>query len=427
MAQFNRRQFGALAAAGAASLAVRPAAAQSGQMSFMSFTYAEEPNKPFVITLLDNFKTASGVSVEPVATAWGDTQRNVMLRQRSKTLPDSVQLQDRWLPSMAALPEIVDLDTLLSRPTIEAALAPAALGLGRVGNKQLAIPLISGSVGMVANSEVLAKAGITKMPETLTDFRAALVAVRDKVPNSVPFAMATKNPASIPLDVLLIYWAHGARMIDEGGEVHVASAEGKAAMDFIAGLMKDRLVAPELDRPDSRRLFAQGNSAFYIDAPAARSFARNFSGRGPAADAFVVPIKMPTLKAGDVPRSVEWGHTVALFNSAATRDRNGPGAKWISHLLSDAVQTTLPLQLGGLPVTKSGRAATVVQNDAFLKAWGEATVATGKHEIGIWDNSPELSTILSEETQAALLGQKTASAAADSMQSRMKASMAKRG
>jgi multiple sugar transport system substrate-binding protein len=91
------------------------------------------------------------------------------------------------------------------------------------------------------------------------------------------------------------------------------------------------------------------------------------------------------------------------------------------------VQTTFPLQVGGLPVTKSGRAAPVVQNDPFLKAWAEATVATGKHEIGIWDNSPELSTILSEETQAALLGQKTANAAADSMQNRMKASMAKRG
>jgi multiple sugar transport system substrate-binding protein len=427
MLDLNRRQFGALAAAGVASAAVRPARAQANQMNFMSFTFAEEPNKPFVVSLIDTFKSSSGVSVEPIATAWGDTQRNVMLRQRSRTLPDSVQLQDRWLPSMASLPEIVDLDALIGRPAIEAALAPTALGLGRVGGKQIGIPLISGSVGMVVNSEVLAKAGVAKIPETLAEFRAALIAVRDRVPNSVPFAMATKNPNSIPLDVLLIYWAFGARMIDEAGEVHVASAEGKAAMDFIAGLMKDRLVAPEIDRPDSRRLFAQGNAAFYFDPPVARTFARSFSGRGPAADAFVVPMKTPVLKAGDVPRSVEWGHIVTLFNSPANRDRNGPGAKWISHILSDAVQTTFPLQVGGLPVTKSGRAAPVVQNDPFLKAWAEATVATGKHEIGIWDNSPELSTILSEETQAALLGQKTANAAADSMQNRMKASMAKRG
>lgn len=427
MTQINRRQFGALTAGSLATLAAGPSFAQTGQMSFMSFSYAEEPNKPHVEKLIDGFKGASGVSVNPIGSAWGDMQRNIMLRQRSKTLPDSAQLQDRWLPSMAALPEIVDLDALVGRPAIEAALAPGALGLGRVGGKQVAIPLISGSVGMVANAEVLAKAGITKMPETVAEFRAALVTVRDKVPNSVPFAMATKNPASIPLDVLLIFWAFGGRMIDEKGEVLVNSPEGRAALDFIAGMMKDKLVAPELDRPDSRRLFAQGNVAFYIDAPAARGFARSFSGRGEAADAFTIPVKMPVMKAGDAPKSVEWGHIVALFAGSASRDKDGPGAKWIRHLLSDEVQTTLPLTLGGLPVTKSGRAAPVVQNDRFLKAWGEATVATGKHEIGIWDNSPELSSILSEETQAALLGQKSAAAAADSMTSRMKASMAKRG
>jgi multiple sugar transport system substrate-binding protein len=50
-----------------------------------------------------------------------------------------------------------------------------------------------------------------------------------------------------------------------------------------------------------------------------------------------------------------------------------------------------------------------------------------RHEIGIWPNAPELSTVLGEEIQAALLGQKTAAAAVTAMQSRMEASMAKRG
>jgi multiple sugar transport system substrate-binding protein len=49
------------------------------------------------------------------------------------------------------------------------------------------------------------------------------------------------------------------------------------------------------------------------------------------------------------------------------------------------------------------------------------------NEIGIWSNAPELSTILSEEFQAAVLGQKGADAAIVSMASRMEASMAKRG
>lgn len=427
MASISRRTFGALGlGAATAALSGRGAFAQGGGTNFMSFTYAEEPNKPFIEKLIADFKTTSGLAVEPISTPWGDTQKNIILRQRSKTLPDTAQLQDRWIPAMATLPEIVDLAPVLGAAAL-GTIDPGAQSLGKVDGKQVAIPLISGSVGFVANKEVLAKAGVDKLPVTLDEFRAALVAVRDKVPNSVPYAMATKNPGSVPLDVMLIFWAHNARMIDESGKVLVNSAEGRAAMAFMAGLMKDRLIAPEFDRPDSRRLFGQGGSAFYVDAPAARTFARSFSGRGEAADAFVLPMKTPIVKAGDTPKSVEWGHAVAMFRNANAIGPDTPSAKWLKFLLSEAVQTTLPLQLGGLPVTTAGRAAPVVQNDGFLKAWGGTVVQAMKHEIGIWSNAPELSTILTEEIQACILGQKTADAATASMQTRMEASMAKRG
>ncbi|MEO7244730.1 MAG: extracellular solute-binding protein [Rubrivivax sp.] len=424
--QLNRRQFATLAGAAAASAAFAPSAfAQAAAMSFMSFTYAEEPNKPTIEKLLADFKTSSGVSVEPIGSAWGDMQKNVLLRQRSKTLPQAVQLQDRWLPSMAQLPEIVDLDTVIGRAELEAALDPSTLGMARVGGKTVGVPIISGSLGMVANKEVMAKAGIARPPVTLAEFRAALIAVRDKVPNSVPFAMATKNPGSIPIDVLIMVWAHGGRLIDESGKVLVNSAEGRAAMEFMAGLMKDRLIAPEIDRPDARRLFAQGTAAFYIDVPQARTFARSFSGRGEAADAFVLPMATPVLKVGDRSRSIEWGHVVSLFSSAPVA-KDSPSAQWVRYLLSDAVQGSLSLKLGGLPGTRAGRAAPAVQGDAFLKAWAAAVGTTGKHEVAVWSNGPELSSILAEETQAALLGQKNAAAAMAAMHSRMEASMAKR-
>jgi multiple sugar transport system substrate-binding protein len=422
--RFSRRQFTALAGAGAASL-LSPAFAQGSSLSFMSFTYAEEPNKALVEKLLADFKAASSVSVEPIGSAWGDVQKNLLLRQRSKTLPQSAQLQDRWLPALSQLPEMVDLDAVLGRGAIESALEPSTLGMARVGAKTLGLPIITGSIGMVANKEVLAKAGVTQLPVTLDQFRAALLAVRDKVPNSVPYAMATKNPNSVPLDVLIFVWAHGGRMIDEKGQVAVSSRETGAALEYLAGLMKDRLIAPDIDRPDARRLFAQGNAAFYIDAPQARSFARSFSGRGEAADAFVQPMPSPVLKAGAAARSIEWGHVVSLFGSVPPA-RDSAQAQWIRYLMGDAVQTSLPVRLGGLPATRTGRASAAVQGDAYLKAWAAAVGTPMKHEVAIWSNGPELTAILTEETQAVLLGQKAAAAAATTMAGRMSVSMSKR-
>ncbi|MHB2166923.1 ABC transporter substrate-binding protein [Alsobacter sp. R-9] len=426
MVELTRRAFGGLMAAGAATLAARPAFAQGADLSFMSFTFAEEPNKPHVQKLLDGYKAASGTGIEPIGSAWGDMQKNILLRQRSRTLPTTVQVQERWLPSLATLPEMVNLDEAIGRAKLEAAIDPKVLAMGQAGGKTFGLPLITGSIGMVANKEVLEKAGVG-VPQTIAEFRAALVAIRDKVPNSVPFAAATKNVNSIPLDFMIMVWVHGGRIIDENGKVLINSDGGRAAMAFMAGLMKDRLIAPEIDRPDSRRLFGQGACGFYFDPPQARGFARSFSGRGEAADQFVLPIKTPVLKAGDTPRSIQWGHLVCAFKGPNTASADAPGIKWLNYLISDAAQGTFPPALSALPVTKSAQALPVVQNDPFFKAWNEATGVPLINEIGIWSNAPELSTILSEEVQAAILGQKTPDAAIASMQTRMEASMAKRG
>jgi multiple sugar transport system substrate-binding protein len=427
MTSLTRRTFASLLATGAASLYGRPGTAQSAAISFMSFTFTEEANRPLVQKLMDDFKAQSGISVEPIGSAWGDVPKNLMLRERSKTLPTTAQLQERWLPAFAGLPEIVNLDEAIGRQKLEAAIDPTVLAMGQFGGKTLGLPLITGSIGMLANKEVLAKAGVGAVPQTMSEFRAALVAVRDKVPNSVPFAAATKNPYSIPLDFMIMVWTHGGRIIDEGGKVVVNSDQAKAALGFMTDLMKNRLIAPELDRPDSRRLFGQGASAFYIDSPQARAFARDFSGRGAAADSFVLPVKTPVLKVTDTPHSIQWGHLVSAFKGPATASADAPGIKWLNYLMSDAAQGSFPPALSALPVTKSAQALPAVQNDAFFKAWIGASGVPLINEVGIWPNAPELSTILSEEVQAAILGQKAPDAAIVAMASRMEASMAKRG
>ncbi len=427
MTPMTRRGFASLAAAGAASLGSRGSFADTPGVGFMSFTYAEDPNRPLVQKLMDDFKAQSGIPIQVISTAWGETQKNLILRLRSHTQPATVQVQERWVPSLAALPEIVDLDEVMGRQNLEAAIDPKVLTMGKFGGRTVGLPMITGSICMVANTEVLAKAGVGAIPTTLAEFRTALVAIRDKVPNSVPFASATKNPNSIPLDFMIMVWAHGGRIIDTAGHVVINSDAGKAALGFLTDLMKNRLIAPDLDRPDLRRLFAQGASGFFIDSPQARAFVRSFSGRGEAADAFTQPIPTPVLKAGDTPHSVQWGHLVMAFKGPATASPDAPGIKWLNYLISDAVQGSYPPSLSTLPVTKSAQFLPAVQNDPFFKAWITASGVPLVNEIGIWPNAPELSVILSEEVQGAILGQKSPDAAIVAMQSRMEASMAKRG
>lgn len=411
------RALGTLAVIGSMGIG----AAQAQDLSFMSFTYAEQANTATVQALLDGFAAADGLKVEPLGFAWGDMQKNIFLRARSNTLPNVAQLSERWLPTFASLDTLVDLNTVYGKDKLEAAFAPDALAMGSIGGKQLALPLISGSIGLVANKAVLKQAGV-EAPATLAEFKDALIAVRDKVPNSVPYTMATKNNGSILIDFMIWNWVHGGSIIDADGKVVVDSPESRAALQFMVDLVKERLAAPEIDRPDSRRLLAQGASAFYFDAPQTRTFLRDFSGQGEAFDVNVLPLKTPVLNKGDASTSVQWGHLLVQFAPDGKAAAADPADKFLTYLTSDAVQTDFPLKMSALPVTKSARAA--VSADAYLTAWAEATGTSRPNEVGIWSNAADLTTIIGEEVQGALLGQKSVDDAVSAMQTRLTESMA---
>jgi len=398
--------------------ALAPLPARAADVEFMTWTYTEETGKAIVETMVEDFEAETALTVEPQGYAWGEMSKNLFLRARSNTLPDVTQVQGRLLPTFAGLDAAIDLNEVIERDELEAMFAPGFLAMGEVDGRQIALPWIGGTIGMVANAEVLEQAGVETIPTTVEAFRAALEKVRDEVPSSVPYGLATKNENSIVLDYLVWVWTFGGEVIDADGQPQVDSPEAVAALEFMASLVKERLAAPEIDRPDARRLFGQGAMAFYFDAPVARTFARQFSGRGEEIDAAVKPVPTPVLGDGDTPVSIQWGHVIMpLGEDNASAD--AAAIKWMMHLLSDAALVDYAVDQSALPVTASGIAAERVQNDAYLSDWAAASIEPRRNAIASLDNGPAVSAIIGEEMQAAILGQKTPAEAASSMQSRL--------
>lgn len=396
----------------AASLALAlPAMAD---VEFMSWTVTEETGRPAI----EGMAAAFDGTVEQQGYAWGEMNKNYVLRARSGTLPDVGQTQNRLLPTVAAATDPLDLDEVIGRERLLEMFDESYLAAGEVDGRQVALPWIAGTIGWVANQEVLDAAGVDGLPTTIEEFRSDLESVRDAVPNSVPFAMATKNPASILLDYLILAWTFGAEPIGEDGTPNVNSPEAVAALEFMAGLMEDRLAAPEIDRPDARRLFGQGAAAFYIDAPQALSFARQFSGRGEEIDAAVVPMAGPVLAEGDTPVSISWGHVLVLFGEE-NANPDSEAVRWVMHLLSDEQLVPYAVSQSVLPATKSGQGSAEVQGDKYLTDWAAASISPRRNTVASLDNATDVAAVIGEEVQAALLGQKTAQEAADDMQARL--------
>lgn len=393
----------------------------AADVEFQSWTFTEETGKPAIEALAASFTAATGLSVEPQGYAWGDMTKTYMLRAEAGTLPDVGQSQERLLPILKGLP-VIDFNEVLGREMLEATFTPAFLAMGNVEGRQIGLPWIGGSIGWVANMEVLEKAGVTEIPATVDDFRAALVKVRDAVPGSVPFGFATKNNGSIVVDYLVWLRTFGGEIIQPDGSLTANSPEAVATLTWLAEAMRDRLIAPEIDRPDARRSFAQGAVAFYLDAPQARSFARQFSGRGEAIDAAVRPIRGPVLNPGDLPQALQWGHVLVVFGEENAR-ADSPAVRFVLHLVEDGNLVDYAVSQSTLPATLTGAADPRVQSDAYLAAWLAATVNPTPHTIAALDNGAEVITIVGEELQAAVLGQKTPQAAADAMQARLASAM----
>jgi multiple sugar transport system substrate-binding protein len=412
-----------MAAVALAAMSISSTAAMAADVEFQTWTFTEETGRAAIERLVTTFEEKTSLKVEPQGYAWGEMTRNYMLRAGSGTLPDVGQVQGRLLPMLKGIDGILDFNEVLGREKLESMFEPALLVLGQVDGRQIGLPWIGGTVGWVANTEVLEAAGVTEVPVTLEAFREALVSVRDNVPGSVPFGFATKNNNSIVLDYIIWVRTFGGDIISADGEATANSPEAVAALTWLVEAMKDRLIAPEIDRPDARRLFGQGATAFFIDAPIARTFARQFSGRDTGIDEAVKPIRGPVMAEGGTPVSLQWGHVLAAFG-AENADENSPAVQFILHTLLDEQLVDYAVGQSTLPSTRTGVASSAVTSDAYLSEWLAASVEPTPHTIAGLENGAEVTVIVGEELQAAVLGQKSPQQAADDMQSRLEAAMA---
>ncbi|MDR1863265.1 MAG: extracellular solute-binding protein, partial [Treponema sp.] len=262
----------------------------------------------------------------------------------------------------------------------------------------------------------LSQAGFAEPPKTIAEFERCLEAVSKLPGDIIPYGVATKD-ATAANDFMPWLWTFGGRIYDAGGNVTVNSAQGVQALAWYKSLMDKKYIRTNMSRFDSRKLFAQGRIAFYDDAILAKGI---LTGNGIPADRLsqlARPMVRPVLKAGDTSRSMMWGHMLVVFDKSPSKSDAVAFAK---HLVSQPVSMRYFTQNGMPPVLKPVLASQEVQSDFWVSNWSKIT-ATG--ELGEFDLSPQknqLTTILVEELQACLMGDKTPQRAADDAASRLK-------
>lgn len=270
---------------------------------------------------------------------------------------------------------------------------------------------------MVYNPKILKASGWETVPVTIEEFEKCLGDIKAYNAAIIPYAVSTKD-ATCAGDFMPWLWTFGGFVYNEDGSVAINSEATVRCIEWYQSLLDKGYIALDTGRGEARQMFAQGQVAFYDDAVVAKGQAVS---NGVAPDEVVnvcAAMNRPVLKEGDTPQSTMWGHMLVIFKNSEYKEEAADFAK---SLISDDIALEYFQKNGMPPVTKSAAEKEEVKSDEYLNGFLGATSTARLEETARMANSGEIKTIIVEELQAALLGQKTAQEAAESMASRLEA------
>lgn len=360
---------------------------------FTAWSLNEASTKDALQSLVDTYASGAGAKITTASYPYNDYLNQVLLQVRGGTLTGAVQLDVAWLATLAATGKLVDLSSYAGGGYTD-----AALGIAKVKGTQYGLPWTTAGIGLIGNSELLDKAGVTTPPKTIEEFEQVLRALKGLGGGVVPWAAMTKVDQL--KDFIAWMWAFGSPVVADG-QVTVGDDASVEALTWYKKLYDEKLIAPDVNRFDARALFAQGKVGFYEDAIAGRGAVTKASPDKELASK-LLPVSRPVRAAADKPRHLAWGHAVAVLQGEGSE----AAAKFAAALTSDPKYTGPWFTKAGLPpTTTSGLASAEVQNDKFTKDFTAAIGAFSEPDpFWVYPQFAQIEKVLADQVQAVLLG-----------------------
>ncbi len=391
------------------------AVAEGASIVWAGWSGEEEASKDIFQTMMETYRANTGNDVTWVGWTWADTAQQLLIRLQGGEQLDIAQADIGIFNTLAQAGVLADLNDVFGKEYLAENFEAAALATGEVDGQQLGLPWSMASISMVYNPELLKKAGWETVPATIEEFEKCMADIKAMDASIIPYGVSTKD-ATCAGDFMPWLWAFGGSVFSEDGSVSINSEATVNCLNWYKSLLDKGYIAMDTGRGDSRQLFAQGRMAFYDDAVVAKGQAVS-NGVAPENVVNVCSAMLrPVLSEGDQPQSTMWGHMLVIFKSSENKEAAAELAKT---LVSDQIAMEYFEKNGMPPVTKSAAASDAVKNDAYLNGFLQSTATARLEETARMINANEIKSVIVEEVQAVLLGQKGSEQAAADMESRL--------
>ncbi|MFN7901097.1 MAG: ABC transporter substrate-binding protein [Synechococcaceae cyanobacterium] len=259
--------------------AARPGGGRGAARELSIWTLDLAPRfNPFMRAVIRDWERRHpGVRVRWTDVPWSSVERKLLAAVYARTAPDVVNLNPPFAANLASKGGLLDLRTQLPPGAAERYL-PAIWAAGQQEGLQFAVPWYLTTRVTMANTRLLAQAGLAAPPRRWQEVPAYAEQVRRRTGRYALFVTVVPDDSAELMEVMV---QMGVRLLDGRRRAAFVSPEGRRAFAFWTDLYRRGLLPREVVSQGYRRaieLFQAGELAQVASGP---DFLRNLQTNAP--------------------------------------------------------------------------------------------------------------------------------------------------
>ncbi len=343
-----------------------------------------------------------GMAVTWVDVPWGEMEGQILRAVASGSPPDLVNLNPQFAAKLAAKGLLVNMGDRLS-PTEQQAYFPGLWLANRLGDRIFGLPWYIATDITIANREWLRVAGLPQPPQTYQELAIAAVTIRDRTGK---FAFLPTMDGTQMLESMV---QMGMNLLDDNGRPAFDTAKGRQAFQYWINLFQFGLIPRETLTEGHQRAIERYQAGDLVLVMGGPQFLRQIQENAPQIAA-VTEIG-PQIVGETGLRSAAVMNLVALQSSPKAE----AAIALAKFLTNDTNQLAFARMANTLPSTQRAAADPFFREEGNLLARARRVSAQQLPQAAVLvppaERLDELRTILYEELQRAMLGEKDAARA----------------
>src|SRR5438067_9349464 len=237
-------------------------------LEFAQWWGAELPQGSFEKMMSDFTAQNPNIKVKLLSAPYASTKQQLVSGAASRTLPDVVGLDGAWVSDFAKQGAITNLSALMSSAKYDSSQLASQV---QIKGKTYMIPVVNFVYPLFVDKDLLAKAGVTTVPSTRTEFLDAAKKVSALGGSVKGWALPldTAVPNGVQNDVMSWLWASGGQMLTKDGKPNLTSPPVKSTVEYVKSLNDAGVIAPgslTMKEQDKVEKFTNGQVGMVIDS-----------------------------------------------------------------------------------------------------------------------------------------------------------------